>query len=184
MRNNHYKTTITIGIPAYNEEGNIGQLLTSLAKQEFTHVVLSEIIVFSDASTDKTVSIIKNLPMKRVHVIDGNKRRGKSNAMNKIIKATASDILVLLDADILIRDTRMIEKLIGPIVNNKADLTAARVKEYWTKSKFEDILKISMLLKKDIFESFKKGNNIYTCHGRARALSRPLYRSITFNEKV
>src|SRR3989344_3457572 len=104
MRNNHYKTTITIGIPAYNEEGNIGQLLTSLAKQEFTHVVLSEIIVFSDASTDKTVSIIKNLPMKRVHVIDGNKRRGKSNAMNKIIKATASDILVLLDADILIRD--------------------------------------------------------------------------------
>ena len=184
MKKQNKKLTVTIGIPAYNEEANIESLLQEVKEQKLLTAKLCEIIVYSDASTDRTLEILKRMKMKSLSVVSGEKRMGKSYAMNQIIKHTASDILVLLDGDILIRDKHMIEKLIEPIRKQNADLTSARVKEFWTKTKFENILKISMLLKKDIFESYKEGNNIYTCHGRARAFSKKLYTSIRFNKNI
>lgn len=176
--------TLTIGIPTYNEGENIGYLLQSIKSQKLESAKIVKIIVYSDASTDNTLTLLNKMKMKTLRAISGKKRMGKSYAMNQIIKQTTSDILVLLDGDILVRDEYMIEKLIEPIRTQNADLTSARVKEFWTKSKFEEILKISMLLKKDIFESFKNGNNIYTSHGRARAFSKKLYTSIVFNKNI
>lgn len=184
MKKQNKKLTVTIGIPAYNEEANIESLLQEVRKQKLLTVSLEEVIVYSDASADGMLEILKRIKMKSLRVLSGEKRMGKSYAMNQIIKHTTSDILVLLDGDILIHDKHMIEKLIEPIRVQNADLTSARVKEFWAKSKFEEILKISMLLKKDIFESYKKGNNIYTCHGRARALSKKLYNSIRFKNNI
>ncbi len=181
MRN---KLTVSIGIPAYNEEANISSLIQSIKEQKFRTTSLREVIVYSDASLDGTVEAVGRMKMKSLRVLSGKKRMGKSYAMNQIIKQTTTDILVLLDGDILIRDDQMVEKLIDPIRVQRADLTSARVKEFWTNTKFEDILKISMLLKKDIFETYKGGNNIYTCHGRARAFSKKLYTSIRFNENI
>ena len=184
MKNSIKKLSVTVGIPAYNEEANIESLLQEVKEQKLLTAKLCEIIVYSDASTDRTLEILKRMKMKSLSVVSGEKRMGKSYAMNQIIKHTTSDILVLLDGDILIRDKHMIEKLIEPIRKQNADLTSARVKEFWAKTKFEEILKISMLLKKDIFESYKEGNNIYTCHGRARALSKKLYNSILFKNNI
>ncbi len=178
------KATITIGIPAYNEGANISSLLLSIGEQKFAHTLLSEIIVYSDASTDDTLAILSRVKIKSLLILSGKKRMGKAYAMNEIMKQTTSDILVLLDGDILIRDKNMIEKLIEPIRLQHADLSSSRVKEFWAKSKFEDILKVSMRLKKDIFESYNEGNNIYTCHGRARAFSKKLYKSIRFNKNI
>lgn len=178
------KPTLTIGIPAYNEEANISSLMHSIREQKLVTASLKEVIIYSDASSDGTLDILTRMKIKFLRVLSGKKRMGKSYAMNQIIKHTTSDILVLLDGDILIRDKHMIEKLIEPIQVQHADLTSARVKEFWTKTKFEDILKISMLLKKDIFESYEGGNNIYTSHGRARAFSKKLYTSIRFNENI
>ena len=178
------KITLTIGIPAYNEAENIGALLVSLNRQQLTAAVIEKVIVYSDASTDNTLTVVKRLKNSIIQVILGKKRMGKANAMNMIMKHTTSDILVILDADILIRDVRMIERLVEPIMKENADLASARVKEYWTKSKFEEILKISMLLKKDIFEAYKQGNNIYTCHGRGRAFSKKLYSVMRFTENI
>ena len=178
------KITLTIGIPAYNEAENIGALLVSLNRQQLTAAVIEKIIVYSDASSDNTLAVVNRVKNPILQVISGKKRMGKANAMNMIMKHTTSDILVILDADILIRDVRMIERLVEPIMKENADLASARVKEYWTKSKFEEILKISMLLKKDIFEAYKQGNNIYTCHGRGRAFSKKLYSVMRFTENI
>jgi len=41
-----------------------------------------------------------------------------------------------------------------------------------------------MILKKEIFEHYKHGNNIYTCHGRARGLSKRLYRNMIFSPEI
>ena len=178
------KLTLTIGIPAYNEEANISTLINSIKEQKLVTALLREVIVYSDASSDGTIDVVTRMKMKSLRVVSGKKRMGKSYAMNQIIKHTTSDILILLDGDILIRDNQMVEKLIEPIRVRHADLTSARVKEFWTNTKFEEILKISMLLKKDIFESYNEGNNIYTCHGRARGFSKKLYKSISFNKNI
>ena len=54
MRNNQ-KPTIEIGIPALNEEANIGYLIESLLKQDKSGYELKRILVSSDGSTDRTV---------------------------------------------------------------------------------------------------------------------------------
>lgn len=178
------KVTLSIGIPAYNEVSNIRALLRSVLAQKRDSYFLEKIIVFSDGSTDETVKEAASLRDTKIEIISINKRKGKSNALNKIAARCTSDVLVHLDADILIKDKRLIEKLIGPIITENADLTSARVKEYSSVGKFEKVLRISMQLKKEIFEKLNDGNNIYTCHGRARAMTRKLYKSIHFSPDV
>jgi glycosyltransferase involved in cell wall biosynthesis len=178
------KYTVTIGIPAFNEGRNIKRLLQSLLVQKTKHISIEKIIVFSDGCTDNTVSEAASLNYQRIDIRSISKRKGKANALNRIDQIANTDIMVQVDADTLIRDSWLIEKLVLPIRSSGADLTSARVKEYWTTNKFEDVLKISMLMKKEIFESYKKGNNIYTCHGRARALTKRLYKSIVFNPDI
>ncbi len=174
------KTTVTIGIPAYNEEANIKSLILSVLKQDSSTYILKKIIVVVDACTDKTIEEVMSIKDKKITVIINRERKGKAFGLNVIAKNSSTEILVQLDADILIRDKRTLEKLIEPILLKGADLTSARVKEYWATSKFEQVLKISMLLKKEIFEHLNKGNNIYTCHGRARAMSKNLYKDLVF----
>ena len=48
---------VSIGIMAYNEEKNIGNLLKTLLKQNLSFV--KEIIVVNSGSTDKTAKIVK-----------------------------------------------------------------------------------------------------------------------------
>ena len=55
---NMKKLRISIGIPAYNEGGNIARLLRSVLGQKKRELI-DEIIVISDGSSDNTVSEVK-----------------------------------------------------------------------------------------------------------------------------
>ncbi|MBP6429760.1 MAG: glycosyltransferase, partial [Bacteroidales bacterium] len=59
--NSKQKKTISILIPARNEEENIGSLLSDLVE---TGGNIIEIIVFDDESTDKTAEIIEEYSIK------------------------------------------------------------------------------------------------------------------------
>jgi biofilm PGA synthesis N-glycosyltransferase PgaC len=85
---------ITIGIPAYNEEKNIGTLLTALLMQEQKRTKISEIIVVSSGSTDRTDEIVKEYSNidDRTILIRQPQRRGKASAINEILKASTNDI--------------------------------------------------------------------------------------------
>jgi len=176
--------TVTIGIPAYNEEKNIGNLLFSILNQTQSVYSVDKIIVASDGSTDETVRIVKNIRNPLVKVIENSERKGKPHRLNQLIKNTNSDVLVILDADILLQDQLFLEKLIKPIIKYGAELTSAAIEELEPKTFIQKILKASMGFKKNIFENYNRGNNLYTCHGRARAFSRKLYDSIDFGNIV
>ncbi len=49
----------SIGIMAYNEEANIGQLLKALLTQRTSAVTLREIVVVASGCTDGTQAIVK-----------------------------------------------------------------------------------------------------------------------------
>lgn len=88
----------SIGIMAYNEEGNIGNLLKELLKQRLSFV--NEIIVVNDGSTDRTTDIVKKFTKnKRVKLINLKKRGGKVNAINHFLKSAKSEIVILESAD-------------------------------------------------------------------------------------
>lgn len=178
------KTTLTIGIPAFNEETNIAMLLSLIAQQRQVSYVLEKVIVASDGSTDKTVERARACTSVPLEILEQHARKGKGIILNHIFENSKSDVLVLLDADTYINDELFIEKLISSILNGKADLTSARVDELPPTNFFEATLFESMAVKKNIFAQIQNGNNIFTCHGRSRGLSRKLYTKLRFHNSA
>lgn len=178
------RITVTIGVPAYNEGENIMFLINDIQKQKLSNVVLEKILVFLDGGNDNTAKKLESLQSKRVVIMGGKKRKGKAYGQNMIINQTKSDALVLLDADIRIEDPLFLEKILNPIQSEKADLVCPRIQEITPKNFFESILFSSMQMKKKLYEAINNGNNIYTCFGRARVLSKKLYTKISFPENI
>lgn len=107
---------IVIGIPAYNEEKNIGAIILKL-KQKY-----DEIIVCDDGSTDMTSSISSALG---AVVIQHKKNCGYGTAIRTIFekfKKMDGDILVTFDADGQ-HQISEIDSIVEPLLENKAEIT-------------------------------------------------------------
>lgn len=178
------KPTVTIGIPAYNEEANIGNLLRQLLVQKEKGFVLEKIIVASDGSTDDTVNVVKSFKDPRISVLDNKERCGVASVQNQIIKLCESEILILLNADILIKGRGFLDRFVRRLIESKADLVSCRLKPLFPTNLFEKALYISVLVKTDVYESFNGGRSLFTCHGTARAFSKRLYKNFKFPQTV
>ena len=176
--------SITIGIPAYNEEANIKFLIDDLLRQDLVGYLLEKIIVSSDGSSDGTVSLVSKYRNRKIRLIANKNRSGLSSMLNQITTTANSEILVVLNADIMINDKNYIKKIIAPISSNKADLTSSAMQELESPTFLGNVLNTSMNFKEAVFENYRKGNNIYTCHGTARAFSKRLYKKIVFKDSI
>jgi glycosyltransferase involved in cell wall biosynthesis len=94
---------ITVGIPVYNEERSIAKCINSILKQISKD---DEIIIVASGCTDNTVPKIKEVSKKdkRIKLIIEKERKGKSSALNLIIKNAKNKIIVQTDGDIVIKD--------------------------------------------------------------------------------
>lgn len=175
------KRSLTIGIPAYNEEQNIKILLERIFEQKIRDAKLEKIIIVSDAGKDRTVEIVKSMNDKRIRIINHNKRVGKAQSINEIIGMTTEDVLVILDADILPKDGQFLHNIIEPIVeNDKIGLVMADTLSAKPVTFFESIIAHSHTLKSDLYKKINGRDNIYLCHGRGRAFSRKFYSKLNF----
>jgi glycosyltransferase involved in cell wall biosynthesis len=92
-------TTLSVVIPAYNEERFIGTLLERIRAVDLVSVgVTSEIIVVDDGSKDRTVEIASAVAGVRVHRMPVN--GGKGKAVRAGIELAAGDLLIIQDADL------------------------------------------------------------------------------------
>lgn len=163
---------ITIGIPAYNEEANIKHLLVSLLAQKTAGLELKEIIVISDGSSDNTVKECRSVGDARILVFEDGQRKGQAKRHNEILDKSSGDIVVMLNADVLPKDEFFLEHIILPICgNDKIGIVGAKVMPMKAKTFFEKIINFSVEIKSSMIEAWNGGNNIYACHGRARAFS-------------
>lgn len=179
------KHSVTIGIPAFNEEKNIGLLLKNILRQNQTSWKLDQIIVCSDGSTDRTNSIVQSFHEKLIKLIINPVRSGQSLSQNKIIKNTKSDILVVLNADILPTDKNFITNIIHPIqFNNNVGLVSSKITAIPADNLFGEIIRFSHECKQLLFEKMEKRNPIYLCNGRARAFSKAFYKSLVFPKVI
>tara|TARA_Y100001936_G_scaffold188676_1_gene187040 strand:- start:27420 stop:28304 length:885 start_codon:yes stop_codon:yes gene_type:complete len=106
---------ITFGIPAFNEEQNIGKTITKLKK------ISDSIIVCDDGSSDMTSEIAEGLG---AIVIKHEKNYGYGAAINSIFqkaKEVDTEILVTFDADGQ-HKVDDVQSVINPIKENVADL--------------------------------------------------------------
>ena len=106
---------IIIGIPAFNEEKNIGPIVAKLKKK------YDQVIVCDDGSSDMTETIALSLG---AHVVKHDKNLGYGSAIKTIFNEAGKlegDVLVTFDADGQ-HQISEIESVLQPIFENKADL--------------------------------------------------------------
>lgn len=91
--------TISIIIPAYNEEKSISGTLQAVLDMEYPSEK-KEVIVVNDGSKDKTSEIVKSF-MKRyknLRIID-KKNSGKADSLNKGIAIAKGELFAVVDSD-------------------------------------------------------------------------------------
>jgi glycosyltransferase involved in cell wall biosynthesis len=109
--------TLSVIIPAYNEEKHILQCVTSLQHQ--TTDLPYEIIVVDNNSTDKTSQLARSLKTRVVH----EKIRGASAARNAGATASQGRFLVFIDAD-CVAPANHLQTIFKTFRNNKIDVIA------------------------------------------------------------
>jgi cellulose synthase/poly-beta-1,6-N-acetylglucosamine synthase-like glycosyltransferase len=125
-----YQPTVSILIPAHNEEQVIGRILQGIAKLTYPKDKL-QVIVVDDASTDKTGKIAEEYSeeypyVKVVHRSKKEGKRGKASALNAGFKHATGEIILCFDADYY-PQRDIVEKLTKNFVNPKIGAVQGRV---------------------------------------------------------
>lgn len=95
----HVMSTLSIVIPAYNEERFIGRLLEQIKAVDLAPVgVQPEIIVVDDCSRDRTAEIASAVSGVRLHRMERN--GGKGRAVRAGMALATGQYLIIQDADL------------------------------------------------------------------------------------
>lgn len=115
------KVKLSVGIPAYNEEGNIRNVIRSILRQDQKNYILENLFVICDGCTDHTIQIVKELANinKEIKLIERDERCGKVSALNKIYETNKSDYILTIDADLVFAKKDDISQMITVIQSDK-----------------------------------------------------------------
>jgi glycosyltransferase involved in cell wall biosynthesis/nucleotide-binding universal stress UspA family protein len=115
--------TISLALPALNEEETVGKVIKTIKKALMEKVpLLDEIVLIDSDSTDKTRDIAEKLGIP-VHIHQNmlpelGARRGKGEALWKSLLATKGDVIAWIDTDIVNIHPRFVYGIIGPLLLN------------------------------------------------------------------
>jgi cellulose synthase/poly-beta-1,6-N-acetylglucosamine synthase-like glycosyltransferase len=114
-KDDKYEPSVSLIIAAYNEEAIIEEKLKNCLLLNYPKEKL-EIIIFSDASTDRTPAIVKQFEQDNITLIDLTERKGKTAGQNLAVTQATGEIIIFSDANALYR-----EDAIRKIVRNFND---------------------------------------------------------------
>lgn len=92
---------VTVTIPAYNEERRLADAIENVLASDYPRERL-EILVLSDASTDRTDEIARSYADRGVRLFRQAERRGKTALENASFELARGELVVNLDASIRI----------------------------------------------------------------------------------
>ncbi|UCC91235.1 MAG: glycosyltransferase family 2 protein, partial [Candidatus Aenigmatarchaeota archaeon] len=88
---------VSIVIPAYNEEKNIGKCLEAIQQTDYPEGK-KEVIVVDDGSKDRTVEIARNFKDVKIARQEHN---GKVDALNLGVSKASRNIVITIDSDVM-----------------------------------------------------------------------------------
>jgi dolichol-phosphate mannosyltransferase len=112
--------TLSIVIPAYNEERYIGTLLERIKSVDLVPLnICKEILVVDDCSRDRTAAIVSSVLDVHLHRMERN--GGKGSAVRAGIRIASGEFLIIQDAD-LEYDPRDYVPMLHALLEGKGDI--------------------------------------------------------------
>ncbi len=114
--------TISVGLPALNEEETIGEVISALKKALMQDVpLIDEIVVIDSNSTDRTREIACEMGVpvyihQEVLPEMGPPKNGKGEALWKSLHVLKGDIIAWLDTDVANMEPQFVYGLVGPLL--------------------------------------------------------------------
>ena len=160
-------TTVTVIIPAYNEEAVLGDTLEALVGQT---VPAEEIIVVDDGSSDRTPEIAARY---MVTVLRPGRNLGsKAKAQNFALEHCKTDLVLPVDADTIL-DTNYIEEIKKPFDDPNVVIAAGCVQTRYAKRPTERGRQIEYLFGFHWFRPIQNNaNSPMVCSGCCSAFRR------------
>ncbi|MFB6144471.1 MAG: glycosyltransferase family 2 protein [Candidatus Nanohaloarchaea archaeon] len=111
--------SLTVAIPAYNEEDTLSTTLDSIIDAEYPEDRL-EIIVVNDGSSDRTREIAEKYEERGDITLINQENQGKGAALNTALEESGTELFACVDAD-----SRLREKSLKNVVSRMDDDTSA-----------------------------------------------------------
>ena len=157
--------TLTIIVPAYNEQDTILGTLSKISSQQLLDVEI-EVLVVDDGSSDSTVSLLEANPNLYSDLIKLEKNQGKGAAVKAGLVRANGDFILIQDADMEYSPDEY-NNLLAPVRNYNADLVMSsrfaapkftRVAYFWNKVGNRLITLLFNVLNNSTF------TDIYSCY--------------------
>jgi len=117
--------TLSIIIPAYNEEATIRQVLDKVNEVQLIRGLKKEILVVNDCSKDNTAQVVEEymakFPEQNIHFFTQERNQGKGAALHKGIELATGDYIIIQDADLEV-DPHEYNLLLQPMLDGFADV--------------------------------------------------------------
>lgn len=166
------KPTVSICIPAHNEQGNIVSLLRTLLSQDRSNFHLIQIRVYCDGCTDDTARLARAVKSHLITVIDDGRRLGKNARLNQMFSQNQASILVVVDADIIFPHHFVLKNLVAPLLQTKnSGISCARLSPLSPKNLVQRVAHFGFLIWDTARSSLGQKAIRYYCEGALRAFS-------------
>ncbi len=125
--------SVSIIIPAHNEEKVIQQKLESVLASNFSleHI---QLIIGADHCKDRTVEIISTYQSKFPHLtlVEFQERQGKINVVNQLTELAENEVIIMTDANVLF-EANTISQLVKHFKNPNIGLVDSRMEHFGVK---------------------------------------------------
>ncbi len=120
--------TISVVIPAYNEEKRLGQTLESLRCYFASHAFLPEVIIVDDGSIDDTVGVVRRYQqaMPFLKLVELQENHGKGYAVRMGMREAQGEYRLFMDADNSV-DISNLDTFLPYAQNHVADVIIASI---------------------------------------------------------
>lgn len=109
--------TLSVLIPAYNEERSIAQILEKVLAEP----TAKEVVVVDDGSKDRTSEIVAAFADRGVRLVRHERNSGKGAAIHTALRHARGRFVIIQDAD-LEYDPNDFPKILAPLLSGRSDV--------------------------------------------------------------